>query len=314
LNFIKIIKDQLRKKYDLRGNPIITNSDIKKINRLVYFNRELNSKKIKQLLNLDVSERTIQRIIHNLGWRKIRTRYCQIVSSKNRIERLIYARHCKFVNEKFDNCIFEDETTVELRYTSFKRWYKKLPDENKNGSIGKYAHNIKVHVLGAISRRGASGAILFKGKLNSPGFINILDMAIIPFITNNFTAHRFIMDGAPCHTAYKTKRHLIANHINQFKVPAQSPVIFIIKSTKNFQILFILNLLKDLNPIELVWNDLKYYLAHEVKPLNENQLIAGILHFWREKVTVEYCNKKIDHVVNTVLDEVIRLKGEPTGL
>ena len=29
----------------------------------------------------------------------------------------------------------------------------------------------------------------------------MLHMAIIPFITKNFTAHRFIMDGAPCHTA-----------------------------------------------------------------------------------------------------------------
>ncbi len=86
------------------------------------------------MLNLDVCERTIQRVIHNLGWRKVRvrTRYCQIVSSKNRIEEFIYARHCKFVNEKFDNCILEDETTVELRYTSFKRWCKKLPDENNN--------------------------------------------------------------------------------------------------------------------------------------------------------------------------------------
>ena len=69
-----------------------------------------------------------------------------------------------------------------------------------------------------------------------------------------------------------------------------------------------------MNTIELVWNDLKYYLAHTFKPRNERQLIAGILKFWREKVTIDYCNKKIDHIVNKVLDEVIRLKGHPTGL
>ena len=51
-----------------------------------------------------------------------------------------------------------------------------------------------------------------------------------------------------------------------------------------------------MNPIELVWNDLKYYLAHTFKPRNERQLIAGILKFWREKVTIDYCNKKIDHL------------------
>ena len=223
---MKYFKEKFGKKFDFRGKPKITLRDVKLVHKLIFYNHELTAKSIKRILNLNIAERTIQKLIHNLGWRKIRTRYCQIVSGKNRIERLLYARHCKFVHERFNDCIFEDETTVELRYTSFKRWFKsKLPGENSRGFVGKYAHNIKIHVVAAISRLGPSSAILFKGKLNSPSFINILDGSIIPFIRNNFNNHRFMMDGAPSHTAFKTRRHLMINHINYFKTPAQSPVI-----------------------------------------------------------------------------------------
>lgn len=64
----------------------------------------------------------------------------------------------------------------------------------------------------------------------------------------------------------------------------------------------------------MVWNDLKYFLADEYKPKTLASLIRGIKKFWREKVTVNYCNSKINHVVNKVIDRVIELKGLPTGL
>ena len=70
--------------------------------------------------------------------------------------------------------------------------------------------------------------------------------------------------------------------------------------------------LKDLNPIELVWNDLKYFLCTEIHPQNKNELINGILYFWRNKVDVEYCNKKIDHL-DKVINKMILLKGRATG-
>ena len=43
------------------------------------------------------------------------------------------------------------------------------------------------------------------------------------------------------------------------------------------------------------------------------QLIQGIIKFWDEIVTVEYCNKKIDHL-NKVIDTIILLKGKASGL
>ena len=65
-------------------------------------------------------------------------------------------------------------------------------------------------------------------------------------------------------------------------------------------------------PIELVWNDLKYFLCIEVQPQNEMDLINGVKKFWQDKVDFEYCNKKIDHL-NKVLTKMISLTGRATG-
>lgn len=101
------------------------------------------------------------------------------------------------------------------------------------------------------------------------------------------------MDNAPAHTAVAIEAYFDDNNIFHFKTPAQSP---------------------DLNPIELVWHDLKQYVRDEVKPNSYAELIDGIFRFWNTKVTIEYCNQKINHVRDRVLDRVIQLDGRATGL
>jgi hypothetical protein len=70
----------------------------------------------------------------------------------------------------------------------------------------------------------------------------------------------------------------------------------------------------DLNPIELVWHDMKVYIAEQVKQKNALELINGMNTFWNTFVTVEYCNSKIDHVRDKVLNKIIKLDGKATGL
>ena len=69
----------------------------------------------------------------------------------------------------------------------------------------------------------------------------------------------------------------------------------------------------DFNQIELVWNDLKYYIRTKIKPNNLEELITSINRFWETKVTREYCNSKIDHL-EKVLKRAIVLKGKATGI
>ena len=47
-------------------------------------------------------------------------------------------------------------------------------------------------------------------------------------------------------------------------------------------------------PIELVWNDLKYFLCTVIKPQTQFDLIKGVRTFWKTKVYADYCDKNID--------------------
>ena len=172
-------------------------------------------------------------------------------------------------------------------------WYKVIAGETRLGLIGKYKHVASVHVLGGISRKGATQLVIFEGRLDSKKFQRLSRQFLIPFIQLNYpNHHRLHMDNAPAHTSTSTRNFLSHNIINHYKTPAQSP---------------------DLMPIELVWHDLKKHLCEVVKPNNKQELIDGIENFWIEKVTIDYCNSKINHL-NRVLKQIIVLNGKPTGM
>ena len=98
----------------------------------------------------------------------------------------------------------------------------------------------------------------------------MMNQFFIPFKNLNFpNKHRLHMDNVGPHVAVHTRDFLNNNNINHVKSPAQSP---------------------DLNPIELVWHDLKVFLGEEVKPYNQRDVKK---FFWNAKVTVQYCFKKL---------------------
>jgi hypothetical protein len=235
------------------------------------------------------------------------------VSKKNRLERIAYANVALAFNDKFYNSIFIDESTVQATKNAYKIWNKKFPDETRLGLIEKYSHPESVHVIGGISRRGPTPLIIFKSKfksfktlstnylftnnftdsLNRFGFTHLINTFLRPFIHQSYpNGHRLHMDNARSHVAVHSRNYFIQNNINHFKTPAQSP---------------------DLNPIELVWNDLKVFFGEEVKPNTLNELINGINLFWNTKVTVAYCNQKIDHL-EKVLKTILIKGGKATGM
>lgn len=68
----------------------------------------------------------------------------------------------------------------------------------------------------------------------------------------------------------------------------------------------------DLNPIENLWHELKFYLETKVKPQTKQELVASIKKFWARKVTVDKCMRYINHVLNEVIPAVVEARGAAT--
>lgn len=263
-----------------------------RLDQVVRKNQGISARRaLRKTIGLRVTIRTIRNYLNRLGWRVARTKYCQFVSNKNRYERFIYARICLITNEIFLYHIFIDECTVELvRHGSIYR-LKEAPHHIK--LVGRYAHEASVHIIGGISRRGRTQLLIFHGNLNSNGLQYLSNQFLLPFIQRTYPTHHCLyIDGAGHHTSNSTKTYFHNNNVNLAVHPAQSP---------------------DFNPIELVWNDLKFYLRTKIKPNNLQELIAAINRFWETKVTPEYCNSKIDHL-ETVFKRTIVLRGKATGI
>ena len=233
----------------------MTYEKLKALQILIKRKKGISANRAKKELNITVSDETIRNYIKRLGFRKITTKYCQFVSIRNRIKRILFCNFCLISHDNFDLVIFLDECTVEMMREPKTFWYRDEP--NKIRLVGKYQHEASVHILGAISRRGRSQLMIFNGKLDSEGFQNLCDQFLIPFIREKFPlTHRVQMDNAKPHVSIETKVYLYRNYIRYFQSPAQSP---------------------DLNPIELVWNDLKNYLANEIQPKTVQELLILFL-------------------------------------
>jgi hypothetical protein len=86
----------------------VTYNQLVQIDDSIIQDKSLSAKSLKYRHGLNTSVRSAQRYIRSLGWRKIRTKYCQFVSEKNRIERLIFAELCIEFRETFIDSIFID--------------------------------------------------------------------------------------------------------------------------------------------------------------------------------------------------------------
>ena len=69
----------------------------------------------------------------------------------------------------------------------------------EGGKIGKPKHsNVKIHLLGGISRKGLIRLDMFSGKMNSLGFQHYFGLDFVPFINQKMPfRHRLYMDNDP---------------------------------------------------------------------------------------------------------------------
>lgn len=269
-------------------------AQIRRIDELSESNDELTSTDIAKILKREFNQTHAVSAIRTarlrLGWICSGTRYAQCIRQKNRFLRMIYVRKLCMEKETFSNVIFTDECTVELdnhARISFRR------KGDKPRLKGKPKHPYKLHVWAGVSMRGATDIVLFEGIMKKEFYVDILRTTLIPFGQMVYPdGYRLMQDNDPKHTSVFARDFMEANNINWWKTPPESP---------------------DLNPIEKVWHEMKHYLRKESKPTSKEELVNGILTFWKERITPEKCRRYI-YNLRKAIPLVARNKGRATGL
>ncbi|VDI58524.1 Hypothetical predicted protein [Mytilus galloprovincialis] len=127
---------------------------------------------------------------------------------------------------------------------------------------------------------------------NSRSRIKFFDKHFYRFIQDVYPdKHRFQQDNDPKHRSILSKNFMKSNNINWWECwPSESP---------------------DLNPIEMVWNMLKRRLAKKDLKTKED-LETALEDFWTTDLTVECCNRFIDHLYK-VVPTVMIVQGRATA-
>ena len=105
--------------------------------------------------------------------------------------------------------------------------------------------------------------------------------------------HRFQQDNDPKHTSKATQKFMDENCVNWW--PTCTPQESL-----------------DMNPIELVWHEMKHYLRKFIKPKTKEELLNDLNKFWREQMTPEKCTRYIDHL-KRIVPKVIEQQGRASG-
>ena len=132
---------------------------------------------------------------------------------------------------------------------------------------------------------------IFEGIMKKELYTEILGKTLVPFVQTVYPGgHKFMQDNDPKHVSGHSQSWMKANKINWWKTPPESP---------------------DLNPIENLWHELKEYIRREVKPTVKDELVKGIIDFWKT-VDQRKCTKYIDHL-KKVIPRAIEVDGHATG-
>jgi len=227
--------------------------------------------KIKAKYKKKVAPSTIRKHRRMLGYRYRRVRKSPYLNDYHKLLRLLWCkRHEK---EDFSRHIFVDETKITIGSIPLYHW--RLPEAYPKGVPNSVKYRQKINVWGGISVKGLTRFVTFSCNMNAELYNEIIAKNLIPYAAANFDNNYILhQDNDPKHTANQTEVLFKINRIKSVRAPAQSP---------------------DLNPMEMVWSELKSFVNRKLCK-NYEELQCAIEEF-RCSMTQENCQKYIKHLV-----------------
>uniref|UniRef100_A0A8C6P1G5 Transposase Tc1-like domain-containing protein n=1 Tax=Nothobranchius furzeri TaxID=105023 RepID=A0A8C6P1G5_NOTFU len=222
-------------------------------------------------------------------------RHKPLLSKKNIKARLNFAKkHLNDCQDFWENTLWTDETKVELfgRQMSRNIWRRSNTAFQTKNIIPTVKHGGgSVMVWGCFAASGTGRLAVINGTMNSTVYQNILKENVRPSVCQLKLKTSWLLqqDNDPKHTSKSTSEWLKNNKMKTLEWPSQSP---------------------DLNPIEMLWHDLKKAI-HARKPSNK----AELQHFCKDEldeIPPERCKRLVASYRKRLI-AVIAAKGRPTS-
>lgn len=269
----------------------------RKIAREVSANPRLTSKDLQASLaaaNIHCHRSTVRRALNESGIHGRVARKKPLLSKKHKASRLKFAKqHVDKSDDFWKRVLWTDESKIELYGRNENRYVWRKPNTAfaEKNLIPTVKHGGgSVMVWGCFSASGTGKLAHITGIMDSQKYQSILQENVGPSVRTLKLGRQWVFqqDNDPKHTSKSTKAWMTTKKYRLLEWPSQSP---------------------DLNPIEMLWSDLKK-AVHARKPTNLQQLRQFCTEEWG-KIPVERCQKLVSGYKKRLLD-VIAAKGGPT--
>lgn len=315
---------------------------------------------LKESINFKGGQSSLNKILKNLGFRWIKTKTNRsILIEKHEVKslRTLYLTTLQQYRQDNRPIIYTDETYIHSTHTVPKNWHDESTSEGFFAPVSKGQRLIITH---AGSKEGfVSGALLiFKSNqvtgdyhkdMNFENFKRWVTEKLIPnlpprsvIVMDNASYHNVQLNRAP--TSASTK-NAMKQWLSEMKIPFHSDMLknqlyeliklhkprfktFVIDqllAEKGHAVLRLPPYHPDLNPIELIWSDMKKWVGSknvsfkidDVKRLCEEKFDSITKEDWAArcnhvlKIEKDYIEK--EGILDTVVDNIIVNLGEDSS-